>query len=299
MNGRVCVIFYHRVNELLFDQHHLCVSPANFEQHMRCLKKNYNILRFEEDWRDTDRDSVVVTFDDGYLDNYENAVPILNELEIPATVFVSSSCLKGDREFWWDELETILLLDDIPEVFCLEDSVYGCRWRTKSLGERINCYRAVRRMMMNLTNYEKRSAWMNQLWEWSGYTRHTRIQNRTITDAICKEMSEMKNISIGSHTVSHPALGSLGWEDQMCEIRESKKYLEELTGKKVETMSYPLGSYNGDTERICIEAGMKKAATTVRGPWNPHMSSYEIPRFCIQNWNFWRFKEELDKTFQM
>lgn len=299
MNKKVCVIFYHRVNELLFDQHNLCVSPVNFDQHMRYLKKNYNILRFEEDWQDTDRDSVVVTFDDGYLDNYEYAIPILNELEIPATIFVSSSCLKGDREFWWDELETILLLEDIPEVFCLEDKEYGCRWRTKSLGERINCYRAVRRMMMNLTNYEKRCEWMNQMWKWSGYSRHTRMQNQTITDAVCKEISNMKNMSIGCHTVSHPALGSLGWEDQMWEIRECKEYLEELTGTKIETLSYPLGSYNADTERVCSEAGIKKAATIVRKLWDPQEPLYEIPRFCIQNWNFWQFKSELNKTFQM
>lgn len=299
MNGSVCVIFYHRVNELIFDQHNLCVSPMNFEQHMRYLKKNYNILRFEDEWQDTDRDSVVVTFDDGYLDNYENAIPILNELEIPATFFVSSSCLNGDKEFWWDELETILLLEKIPDVFCLEDKEYRCRWKTKSLGERINCYRSLRRMMMNLTNYEKRCAWMNQLWEWSGYPRQIRMHNQTITDAICKEISEMKNLSIGSHTVSHPALGSLAWEEQMWEIRESKKYLEELIGKKVETLSYPLGSYNEDSGRICSEVGIKKAATTIRKLWNPHESLYEIPRFCIQNWNFWQFKAELEKTFQM
>lgn len=299
MNKRVCVIFYHRVNELLFDQHHLCVSPANFEQHMRYLKKNYNILRFEDDWRGVDRDSVVVTFDDGYLDNYENAIPILNELEIPATIFISTSCLKGDREFWWDELETILFLDNIPEVFSLEDRECGCRWGTKSLGERMNCYKVVRRMMMDFTNYEKRCAWMKQLWEWSGYSRHIRMQNQTITDAICKEISEMKNISIGSHTVSHPALGSLGWEDQMWEIKESKRYLEELTGEKVETLSYPLGSYNEDTTRICSEVGIKKAATIVRNLWESHKSPYEIPRFCIQDWGLWQFKAELEKTFQM
>lgn len=299
MDRRVCVIFYHRVNELLFDQHNLCVSPVNFDQHMRYLKKNYNILRFEDDWQDTDRDSVVVTFDDGYLDNYENAIPILNELEIPATVFVSTSCLKGDREFWWDELETILLLEDIPETFCLEDREYRCKWGTKSLGERMNCYRAVRRMMMNWTNYEKRCAWMNQLWEWSGYSRRTRMQNQTITDAICKEISEMKNITIGNHTVSHPGLGSLGWEDQMKEIKEAKQHLEKLTGKKVETLSYPLGSYNEDTEQACKEVGIRKAATIERKLWNPHESPYEIPRFCIQNWNLWQFKAELEKTFQM
>lgn len=298
MGGKVCVIFYHRINELFFDQHHLCVSPVNFEQHMRYLKKNYNILRFDEEWLSTDRDSVVITFDDGYLDNYENAVPILQELDIPATFFVSTSCLKGSEEFWWDELETILLLENIPDVFRLEDSEYGCTWKTRSLGERLNCYSALRRMIMNLTNYEKRRTWMDQIWKWSGSVRHMREQNRTINDEICKKMSEMKNISIGCHTVSHPALGSLECADQIWEIRESKKCLEELIGKKVEMLSYPLGSYNKDTERICRELGISKAATTVRKVWDQLDSPYEIPRFCIQDWNMWQFKEELEKTFR-
>ena len=85
----------------------------------------------------------------------------------------------------------------------------------------------------------------------------------------------------------------------MWELKESKKHLEELTGKKVETLSYPLGSYNEDTERICREIGIRKAATTVRKLWEPHESLYEIPRFCIQDWNIWQFKTELEKTFQM
>ena len=52
---------------------------------------------------------VVVTFDDGYADNFHNAKPLLERYEIPATVFVTTGYLQDQREFWWDELERILL----------------------------------------------------------------------------------------------------------------------------------------------------------------------------------------------
>ena len=116
--GKVLVIFYHRINVIPVDFHNLCVSPNNFEQHMRYLKIHYSILRFEEDWEEAEGDNLVITFDDGYLDNYQWALPVLAELDIPATIFVTSSCLGGEREFWWDELETILLSEGhVPERF--------------------------------------------------------------------------------------------------------------------------------------------------------------------------------------
>ena len=63
-------------------------------------------------------------------------------------------------------------------------------------------------------------------------------------------------------------------------------------------MSYPHGMYSEKTKKICEESGLKKAATTKPKLWNPMESSYEIPRFCIKNWNLYEFKEEIGKMFQ-
>ena len=51
----------------------------------------------------------MVTFDDGYADNLWNAKPLLERYDVPAAVFVTTGYAGQDREFWWDELETLLL----------------------------------------------------------------------------------------------------------------------------------------------------------------------------------------------
>jgi peptidoglycan/xylan/chitin deacetylase (PgdA/CDA1 family) len=67
---------------------------------------------------------VVVTFDDGYIDNYTFAYPILEELQIPATIFVTSGYIEKEREYWWDELERILFEPvELPET--LKVSING------------------------------------------------------------------------------------------------------------------------------------------------------------------------------
>ena len=107
--NKVLTLYYHRINILESDYNLLGVSPIKFRQQMLYLKQNYQIVRFEEDWSLLDQDAVSITFDDGYRDNLEYALPILEELEIPATIFISTGTIKQERELWWDELENLLL----------------------------------------------------------------------------------------------------------------------------------------------------------------------------------------------
>ena len=124
--SKVNILYYHRINDIQNDRHLLCVTPENFEQQLKFLKHNYNILRFEEDWSQTDRDSIVITFDDGYMDNLTHALPILEGENIPATVFVSTGNMEKNCELWWDELETVLFTGDIfPKELRLKDDTYG------------------------------------------------------------------------------------------------------------------------------------------------------------------------------
>ena len=90
--NRVLVLYYHRVNVSEMDYNLLCVSPIRFRQQMLYLKNNYQIVRFEDDWNSLDTDAVAVTFDDGYLDNLTYAVPVLEELEVPADLLIGKYC---------------------------------------------------------------------------------------------------------------------------------------------------------------------------------------------------------------
>ena len=117
----IIVLLYHRVADIGFDPQLLSVSINNFREQLLFIKNNYEIFRFEDDYVKRNQPAIIITFDDGYADNYQNALPILEELEIPATFFITTGRIDSDREFWWDDLERLILIPlELPPKIELE-----------------------------------------------------------------------------------------------------------------------------------------------------------------------------------
>ncbi len=297
-SGRVLSLYYHRVNVLENDYNLLSVSPVRFRQQMLYLKQHYQIVRFEEDWNALDSDAVAITFDDGYLDNLQYAVPILEELEIPATIFVSTGTMEQDRELWWDELESLLLVGgSFTPFFALEDEEFGCRWDTSTWEYRKNCYKGIHYLMKNFITPEKRECWMRQLWEWRGQRRKARECNLTLSMDDCRILSKSAIVSVGAHTVSHPSLANLDRRNQEIEIRASIERLEHILQKKITLFSYPFGvpktDFNEETVQICRECGIVKAASTEFALWNAKSDPYRIPRKVVRDWGVREFERKM------
>jgi len=101
------ILTYHRVADTSNDPHLLAVSPENFYEQIKYLKQNYRVIELDQlvsevKNKKLKRKTLVITFDDGYADNLYNAMPILEKLEVPATVFVSSGHIDGSS-FHWDK----------------------------------------------------------------------------------------------------------------------------------------------------------------------------------------------------
>ncbi len=299
MKNKVVPLYYHRVFDKQTDINLLCVTPLKFEQQMKYLKKHYNILRFEDDWEDTDGDSVVITFDDGYMDNYEFAMPILEELQVPATVFVSTGTLDYGTQMWWDELEAILLTGEhFPAYFRLVDETFGCEWNTATYAHRLNCYRGLHTLMKNYINVDHREKWFMQLREWR---KPTGGNDQPLDAVSCKKLAQSSYITIGAHTVSHPSLARLSYGEQKREIIESILYLEKLLGRTIDMFSYPFGAaqedFTEETIQICREAGIVKAASTIPGIWYEGCDSCKIPRNVVRDWGFYEFAAMMEQYF--
>ncbi len=300
---KVLTLYYHRINVLENDHNLLCVSPIRFRQQMLYIKHNYQIVRFEDDWETLDSDAVCITFDDGYLDNLEYAVPILEEIGIPATIFVSTGTMDQSRELWWDELEYLLLAgQDIPMEFELKDDEFGCRWDTSTWEYRRNCYKALHILMKDFITVRKREEWLMQLWDWREKQRKGRKNNLTVSQDDCKRLAKSELISIGAHTVSHPSLANLDRESQEIEIRTSIDGLSRILNKKITLFSYPFGvpeiDFNEDTIGICRKYGITKAASTERALWNPSVDSYRIPRKVVRDWDLIEFGRKMDEYWE-
>lgn len=297
-NNRVLTLYYHRVNISEIDYNLLCVSPIKFRQQMLYLKHNYQIVRFEDDWNTLDSDAVAITFDDGYLDNLKYALPILEEVEVPATIFISTGTMNQTKELWWDELEQLLIIgDDFPPLFQLKDEEFQCQWNTSTYEYRKNCYLGIHYLMKNFISSDKREDWLMQLWKWRGLIRTVRESNLTVSVEDCRKLAKSKMISIGAHTISHSSLANLDRKNQEMEIKTSIDSLSQILKQKITLFSYPFGvpkvDFNEDTVEICCNNGIIKAASTENALWNSSVSPYYIPRKIVRDWNLGEFDRKI------
>lgn len=283
----VVVLLYHRVGTLAEDPQMLAVTPENFRQQLRYLRERYPILRFEDDWSGISRPSVAITFDDGYADNLHEALPILEEVGVPATFFVTSGYVGSSREFWWDDLERIIGgTPSLPERFSLDDRDFGRNWPTGTAAERETLFRQLHPLMKKLTP-ERRDGWLEQLRRWAAVSEQGRGTHRSLTQEELRRLAASFWVTIGAHTVTHTPLSSLTPERQREEIVRSRHDLEEWLGRPVPVFSYPFGArcdYDRASVRICREAGFARVAANVAGQAHRWTDPLQVPRQLVRNW---------------
>lgn len=279
-NNYINVLLYHRVSNLNFDPWKLAIAPEEFDNHMRYIRDNYNIMRFEDDWSNINEKTIIVTFDDGYADNFYNAIPILKKYDIPATFFISTNNIGTNLEFWWDELATMFYYINKHKIkFDYRGKAYNLE---KIDGVRKACME-VRNILMNM-NSEKRREELNMLHDRMSIPIQGNDMNRTMNQWEIQQLTKFNNISIGAHTKSHTKLSQLSVDSQKEEINESKEILEKISGQKIEIFSYPFGEdedYTEQTVEILKTCGIKKAAVVKQGLYSKEYGEYRIPRNTV------------------
>jgi peptidoglycan/xylan/chitin deacetylase (PgdA/CDA1 family) len=305
------ILLYHRVADLNSDPWQLCVSPRNFEQQMQLLRERCSPVSLRElapllDAKQSPRSPVVVTFDDGYADNLHQALPTLEQFEIPATFFLTTGWLSRQREFWWDELDRLLLQPgSLPETlrltadgkseqwFLREEANYTAedaeknRWwgnREEPPTVRYETYYAVWKRLYTLSPQNRQSV-LDEILEWAGAKAVERRSHRRLSREEIDALSQSSLVEIGAHTVNHPVLTALSPAAQKREIELNKISLEELIDRPVNSIAYPHGDYSEETIGLVQQAGFSRACTTRPGPVWPHHDPFKLPRLYIGNWD--------------
>jgi len=314
---------YHRVHTPQTDPWDLSVDPAHFEEQIKFISTNYTIVSTGELMQQLqngkiEHKSIALTFDDGYIDNFENARPVLETYSVPATFFITDSYLTENRPFWWDELENIIVhTDQLPGHLTLthhgetisfnlgDESLLG-----PTLREKHKFYRAYNPptkrtrlyvklwKVFSLSTKEEQEELLTTLRQWAG----TSSEGSEIEG--CMDLDELKILAkdplftIGGHTKTHPFLSTIPEERQRYEITENRQVLEGATNTPIDQFAYPSGNFDDSTQKILKEEHFLGAFTTNNGCVFTYTDPFAIPRLHVKNWSARDFKTNLNNWFK-
>jgi peptidoglycan/xylan/chitin deacetylase (PgdA/CDA1 family) len=276
------ILVYHRINDDA-DAFFPGTPVHVFAQQMEYLAGNYSILSIEEAVSrsvaaEIPANAVVVTFDDGYGDNYLNAFPILRRWRIPAMIFLATDAIGSGKYLWHDEVFAAFRntrVDVLEGLFEGERVVRSLR----TLGDKLAAQREVLKRLKYIDGDERRTH-VGRLREKLGIAECTDNRGLMLTWDEVREMSQY-GISFGSHTVSHPILSTINEERVRFEIVESKRQVEKEINMPVRVFAYPNGTQRDFTERtkeLLREAGYCCALTTISGTNGRERDLFELRR---------------------
>lgn len=131
---------------------------------------------------------------------------------------------------------------------------------------------------------------------WDGGFSPARKEYRQLSAQELLQLAKDELVTIGSHTLTHKQLSSLSREEQTKEIVEGHKLLEKLTGKKLNTMSYPFGNHcdiDDYSKEICRTLGIFRAAANYSGQAHSWADPMAVPRHIIRNYDALELKKHL------
>lgn len=228
----------------------------------------------------------MITFDDGWRDNYLHAFPILKELSVPATVFVVADHVESGREFWPEELTRLLLAWDFgkPNAFEEIENLLGSSPTKTEVVSRQEMLEFANRTIIGLKHRPLRAVWEKLArMKASGFLDHE-WESKERTICTWEELQEMVTsglVTIGSHGKSHAILTS---EDVgLCrkELVLSRQDIQNKLGIDTRHFCYPNGSFNKRIEKLVVEAGYESACTCIMGVNRTNTDPYRIRRIPI------------------
>lgn len=312
---------YHRIAEPESDVWDIAVSPENFEQQLQVLQKTRRVISANEliekiDAGKIKKNSIVITFDDGYADNFYTAKPILEKYKLPSTFFIASANIGQNKEFWWDELEHLFLFSNrLPSRFSM--SVNGTQIEcnlsyektlTNDLAQKHKSWKAcdeppptVRSTLffdvwkeLKPLPAEQQQQQMQFIRKWAGSSISARADYKSMSIEQLQELRKNELFEIGAHTANHTALAFHPKDYQKNELLKNTSFLKKIAGKEIALFSYPYGNHNQETLNAVNEVGLKAAFTTEEITVKNQSERYRLGRLQVKNWEAEDFKNKLN-----
>ncbi len=282
------VLNYHRVGEAadsMLDRGIYSATQDEFDRQLDFLKRQFDVVGVSDlaQVMSERGRAVLITFDDGYRDNYEYAFPVLKRHGLPATFFLTSGFIDTTALAWWDEIawmvhssreRWLFPFDVLPELLTLSSPAD----RETAITRLLQVYKAL--------PADETEKFLEDLGIRAGTGRGSPELARDLWLSwdMIREM-DRGGMDIGGHTVSHPVLSRHSLEAQRHEIVESKERIEAMIGHPITAFSYPVGhpeSFTEETKNLLIEAGYHWAFSFSGGFALPgKVDQLNVPRVAV------------------
>lgn len=285
--GTVLFLTYHRVlPQHLIDkslsQRSIILSLESFTQQLNLLKKYYDIISLDDFFdlkkskNNRTKPYAVITFDDGWADNYIYAFETLTRAKCPSVVYLASDYIGSSRLFWPERLSAL-----VSGLAGRGQTTNSRKWIESRFGrdiaglfESLNAAgedparkTSVNTLVIRLKTFRRQQieALLERLAGESEMSCcHGIPEDRMLTWAEVREMAD-NGVIIGSHTCSHAVLTDVDADEAISEIVNSKSHIEENIGRPVLDFSYPNGQLSAAVAALVRKAGYRSAVTGLNG----------------------------------
>lgn len=286
------VLAYHRIGDAAnqpFDDELFSASADDFRAQLRHLQRHVDVISASTLLEATrhgrlelSRPSALITFDDGYRDNCDVAMPILRELGLPAVFFIAAGYIDSRRLTWWDRVACIVKQSARPSLTLSYPEPLTVDLRN---GGRPAAIRQILRAYKRTPDVDD-ARFFAMLEHEAGVTAQgvpgssdlfmTWDQVRTLVSA---------GMEIGGHTYNHPVLSRVPADAQRHELSHAKQRIEAETGVEVRLMAYPVGgreAFTTVTQQLAADTGYRAAFSYYGGVNRPGDSGlFDLKREAV------------------
>jgi peptidoglycan/xylan/chitin deacetylase (PgdA/CDA1 family) len=292
--GRASILRYHSVSTQADGTHYcldpgLAVTPLDFDRQCAYLKAHYQVISLDEmvtrvaTGRALPPRAVALTFDDGYLDNYTQAFPILSRHGLPATFYVTTGCIDNRSILWTGLLRFVIFRTQVPVIETQGPRAFRLPVQTPT--ERAAAFTELVITMKNIPTTD-RLALLESVRQAGRMDDLSPLRSIMMTWDQVREMRRA-GMSFGAHTVTHPNLPNATPEEARAEITGSRDHLSEQIGERVRHFSYPNGrgsAHLTDAVKDLVRgADFDSATTSITGSVVAGDDVYALRRIGIYN----------------
>jgi peptidoglycan/xylan/chitin deacetylase (PgdA/CDA1 family) len=240
---QISIFIYHRVGPQIHEWLYPSINESIFEKQIQWLKSTHSIISLEEladlirRKKHPESNVAVITFDDGYRDNYLHAFPILQKYQVPATVFLTTGCIDKRSLLWCDRLDFAILTTKNDSI---EHEVLGSI-PIQSSKEKCSAIFEIKQNIMKKIPEIQKLRLLEDLERDLGVEIPEHLGDELMLS--WDDVREMREggVSFGAHTVTHPILSNTTLEEAKFEIGHSKFRIEKELGEKITSFAYPNG----------------------------------------------------------